>query len=58
LTDISDVLAACIIRAITHCPDDGGTFGTSVNFIALMMGAVNTSETSVSFYQTTRLNIP
>jgi hypothetical protein len=26
--------------------------------IALMMGAANTSETSINFYQTTRRNIP
>jgi hypothetical protein len=29
-----------------------------IHRIALMMGAVSTSETSVKFYQTTRYNIP
>jgi hypothetical protein len=40
-TDVSEVLATSIVRAI----------------IALMMEAASTSETSVNFYQTTRLNI-
>jgi hypothetical protein len=41
-TDVSEVLAASIIRAI----------------IALMMEASSTCETSVSFCQTTRCNNP
>jgi hypothetical protein len=42
-TDISEVLAASIIRAMSD---------------ALMMEAASVSETSVKFYQTARRNIP
>jgi hypothetical protein len=41
--NLSEVLTASIIKVL---------------FIALIMEAVNTSETSVSFYQTTRRNTP
>jgi hypothetical protein len=40
VTDVSEVLAASIIRAM---------------MVTLMMEEVNTSETSVNFYQTTAL---
>jgi hypothetical protein len=40
------VLAASIIMALRHL------------LVALMMEATSTSETSVNFYQTTRLNKP
>jgi hypothetical protein len=42
-TNVSEVLTASIIRAITH---------------RLMMEAVSTTETSVNFYQTSRRDIP
>jgi hypothetical protein len=42
-TDVSEMLAASIIRVMS---------------LTLMMEAANTSETSVSFYQTTKLNNP
>jgi hypothetical protein len=48
LTDVSEVLIASIIRAISH----------ESSLIALMMEAANTIETSVNFYQNTRGTIP
>jgi hypothetical protein len=58
LTDVSEVLTASII---SH-PDDGSSkrlrnVGQFLPFIVFMMEAVSTSETLVSFYQTTRRNI-
>jgi hypothetical protein len=44
LPDVSEVLTASIFRAMSN--------------IALIMEAMNTSETSVIFYQTTQLSIP
>jgi hypothetical protein len=32
MTDVSEVLAASVIRAVTHCPDDGEAFQTTVVF--------------------------
>jgi uncharacterized integral membrane protein len=46
LTYVSEVFTASIIRVLI------------IIIVALMMEAVNTSETSVSFYQTTQCNIP
>jgi hypothetical protein len=43
LTDVSEVLAASIVMAMTHRPDGGGR---------------GIFETSVNFYQTTRRNNP
>jgi hypothetical protein len=45
ITDVSEALAASIIRVMS-------------SRIALMMEAASTPITSVSFYQTTRRNIP
>jgi hypothetical protein len=45
-TDVSEMLGAFIIREMSIVP------------IVVMMKAVSTFETSLNFYQTTRLNNP
>jgi hypothetical protein len=46
VTDVSEVLTASVIRTIIRA------------FVALMMEAVSTSETSVNFYKASRRIIP
>jgi hypothetical protein len=44
---------------VAPCTDVSGVLAVSINrTIALLMEAIDTSETSVNFYQTTRPNNP
>jgi hypothetical protein len=63
-THIREILGATIFFCLSDCwlvvsmHTEGPAIGHLSTGFALMMEAVSTSETSVSFYETTRRNIP